>query len=174
MRRDEGLLIDKVDLNAIIRETVRLVHNQIHKTADVGLELAENLPEFNGNVQKIEQVLINLIINAGQAIPEQRRGLIEVITEYDDTDIIVHVRDNGSGMSEGTSRQVFDPFFTTKRARGGTGLGLSIVYRIIEEHGGTISISSKIGEGTKFTMVIPHKKNDSKIGTVFSGNSGGE
>lgn len=173
-RRDEGLLIDTVDLNAIIRESVRLVHNQIHKTADVELKLAENLPEFEGNVQKIEQVLINLIINAGQAIPEQRRGLIEVATEYDDTDVIAQIRDSGSGMSESTIKQVFDPFFTTKRARGGTGLGLSIVYRIVEEHGGTISVVSTLGEGTTFTIAIPYKKKDSKVGTGLSGKSVGD
>lgn len=173
-RRDEGLLIDQVDLNAIIRESVRLVHNQIHKTADVALTLAEHLPEFKGNVQKIEQVLINLIINAGQAIPEDRRGLIEIVTEYDDTDVITQVRDNGSGMSEGTIKQVFDPFFTTKRARGGTGLGLAIVYRIVEEHGGTISVSSRIGEGTTVTIAIPYKKRNSKVATGLSGKSGEE
>jgi signal transduction histidine kinase len=173
-RRDEGLLIDTVDLNAIIRESVRLVHNQVHKTADGALTLAEGLPEIKGNVQKIEQVLINLIINAGQAIPEDHRGLIEVVTEYDDTEVIARVRDNGCGMSEGTIKQVFDPFFTTKRARGGTGLGLAIVYRIIDEHGGRISVSSRIGEGTTFTIAIPHRRKDSKVGTGFSGNSGGD
>ena len=155
-RRDEGLLIDRVDLNAIIRESVRLAHNQIHKTADVELELAEQLPEFRGNIQKIEQVLINLIINAAQAIPEERRGRIEVVSQCDESYVVVEVRDNGSGMSERTIKQVFDPFFTTKRARGGTGLGLSIVYRIVEEHGGTISVSSKVGEGTVFTIKIPY------------------
>ena len=173
-RRAEGLLLDKVDLNAIIREGVRLVHNQIHKTADVALRLAEHLPEFKGNVQKIEQVFINLIINAGQAVPEDRRGLIEIITKYDDADVIAQVRDNGSGMSEGTIKQVFDPFFTTKRARGGTGLGLAIVYRIVEEHGGTISVSSRIGEGTTFTIAIPHRKKDLKVGAGLSGKSGEE
>ncbi len=173
-RKDEGLLIDKVDLNVIIRESVRLAHNQIHKSADVELELAETLPEFKGNVQKMEQVIINLIINASQAIPEQRRGVIEVLTEFDDTDVVAQIRDNGSGMSEGTIKQVFDPFFTTKRARGGTGLGLSIVYRIVEEHGGTIAVSSTIGEGTTFTIKIPHTRKDSKVGTGAAESSSGE
>jgi signal transduction histidine kinase len=173
-RRDEGRLIDTVDLNAIIRESVRLVHNQIHKTADVELRLAEGLPEFKGNVQKIEQVLINLIINAGQAIPEDRRGVIEVVTEYDDADVVARVRDNGCGMSEGTIKQVFDPFFTTKRARGGTGLGLAIVYRIVEEHGGRILVASKIGEGTTFTIAIPYRRKDAKVGTRLAGKPGGE
>jgi len=173
-RRDEGLLIDTVDLNAIIRESVRLVHNQIHKTADVELALADTLPQFPGNIQKIEQILINLVINAAQAIPEQRRGLIEISTECTDTDIVAQVRDNGSGMSDRTIRQVFDPFFTTKRARGGTGLGLAIVYRIVEEHGGTIKVLSKIGEGTTFTIHIPCKNVDSTVGTESDRDSGGD
>ncbi|MBN2559776.1 MAG: PAS domain-containing protein [Phycisphaerae bacterium] len=173
-RKDEGLLIDKVDLNAIIREGVRLVHNQIHKTADVELTLSDDLPEFIGNVQKIEQVFINLIINAGQAFPEDRRGLIEVVTKHDDTQVIAEVRDSGSGMSEGTIKQIFDPFFTTKRARGGTGLGLSIVYRIVEEHGGTIAVSSRIGEGTTFTIRIPYRRQHLNVGAGLSGYPSGK
>ncbi len=160
-RRDEGHLIDKVDINAIIREGVRLAHNQIHKTADVELNLGEGIPEFEGNIQKIEQIFINLIINAAQAMPEGRRGVIEIITVLEGNDVVATVRDTGSGMSDGTIKQVFDPFFTTKRARGGTGLGLSIVYRIVEEHGGTINVASKVGEGTTFTIRIPAKKKES-------------
>ena len=170
-RRDEGLLIDTVDLNAIIKESVRLAHNQIHKTADVELRLAEDVPQFKGNVQKIQQVLINLIINASQAIPEERRGMIEIVTAHDDAHVIVEMRDNGSGMSERTIKQIFDPFFTTKRARGGTGLGLSIVYRIVEEHGGTISVASNIGEGTIFTIRIPYRKPNSRGKTALLENS---
>jgi len=172
-RRDEGLLIDTVDVNAIIRESVRLVHNQVNKTADVQLALADDLPELTGNVQKIQQVFVNLLINAGQAIPEGRRGLIEVTTEYGDAEVIARVSDNGSGMSERTMKQIFDPFFTTKRARGGTGLGLSIVYRIVEEHGGTVAVASKIGEGTTFTTTIPCGCKESGGGAVSSGGPDG-
>lgn len=172
-RRDEGLLIDVVDLNAIIREGVRLVHNQIHKNADVTLDLTEDLPEFTGNVQKIEQVLVNLIINASQAIPEGRRGLIEVATDYNDAEVIMRVSDNGSGMSEGTLKQLFDPFFTTKRARGGTGLGLAIAYRIVEEHGGSLTVVSKLGEGTTFTTTIPYRRRNGGEGTSPAGTSNG-
>jgi len=172
-RKDEGLLIDTVDLNTIIRESVRLAHNQIHKTADVEVDLADNLPEFTGNVQKIEQVFINLVINAAQAIPDDRRGKITVSTRCEETEVTAVVRDNGSGMSESTIKQIFDPFFTTKRARGGTGLGLSIVYRIIEEHGGNISVSSKSGEGTTFKITIP-LKSDSNTPALLPASSAGE
>jgi signal transduction histidine kinase len=71
----------------------------------------------------------------------------------------VEVEDDGHGMSEKTLKQIFDPFFTTKRAKGGTGLGLAIAYRIIDEHGGNISVASEIGTGTKFTIRIPAARN---------------
>ncbi len=154
-RKDEGQLDDTVDINTIISESARLVHNQVHKTSDIELDLGDDLPMLQGNAQKIEQVLINLIINASQAMNEDKRGLIEVITGQTESEVVIELRDNGKGMSEGTLKSIFDPFFTTKRARGGTGLGLSIVYRIIEEHRGNISAVSEVGEGTTFTIRLP-------------------
>jgi len=154
-RKDDGLLADTVDINNVIDESARLVHNQVHKFADIQLDLAPDLPTFEGNAQKLEQVIINLIINAGQAMPTDQRGKIRVSSEKDGGHIVVKVVDNGSGMSSSTAKNIFDPFFTTKRARGGTGLGLSIAHRIIEEHQGVISVESAIGEGTTFTMRLP-------------------
>ncbi|MBN1435345.1 hypothetical protein JW921_11330, partial [Candidatus Fermentibacterales bacterium] len=156
-RRDEGLLIDRVDLNTIVEAGTRLVHNEVHKHADISLELQPDLPVFTGNSQKIEQVLVNLLVNAGQAMSDDRRGSIAVRTYSADKDVVMEVEDDGKGMNEKTMKQIFDPFFTTKRARGGTGLGLPIAYRIVEEHGGTISVSSSPGEGTRFVIRIPHK-----------------
>lgn len=100
-------------------------------------------------------MLINLIVNASQAIPDDRRGLIKVATNYDNERITVLVEDNGKGMNESTVNQIFNPFFTTKRAKGGTGLGLAIAYRIIEEHNGKIQVKSKPGVGTTFIIRIP-------------------
>ncbi len=154
-RKDEGLLADTVDMNNVVDESARLVHNQVHKFADIQLDLAPDLPTFEGNAQKLEQVIINLIINASQAMPADQRGLIRVSSEMDEGHIVVRVVDNGSGMSPSTAKNIFDPFFTTKRARGGTGLGLSIAHRIIEEHQGVISVESVIGEGTTFTIRLP-------------------
>ncbi len=155
VRKDEGLLVDTVDINTLIEASTRLVHNQVHKNADIKLDLAENLPIFNGNSQKIEQVLINLIVNASQAIPDNEKGLITIRTMIEDGSVVVEVEDNGKGMDQRTQKQVFDPFFTTKRAKGGTGLGLSIAYKIIEEHGGSISVTSEPGSGTAFTIRFP-------------------
>ncbi len=154
-RKDEGLLAEAVDINNVIDESARLVHNQVHKFADIQLNLAPDLPTFEGNAQKLEQVIINLIINASQAMPADQRGLIRVSSEMDGQYLIARVEDNGSGMSPSTAKNIFDPFFTTKRARGGTGLGLSIAHRIIEEHQGVISVDSVIGEGTTFTIRLP-------------------
>ena len=155
VKKDEGLLVDNVDINTLIEASIRLVHNEVHKRADIQLDLAENLPTFTGNSQKIEQVLVNLIVNASQAMHDGVKGLIIIGTKTDGKDLIVKVEDNGVGMNQKTMRQICDPFFTTKRSKGGTGLGLAIAYRIIEEHGGDISVTSKPGEGAKFTIRIP-------------------
>jgi signal transduction histidine kinase len=157
-RKDEGLLTDAIDVNTCIDASARLAHNQVRKYCDVELELAPDLPKFTGNAQKIEQVLINLVINASQAMPEDRRGKIVIRTRFERGNVVVEVKDDGKGMSERTMKKIFDPFFTTRRAQGGTGLGLSIAYRIIEEHGGTISVASKIDVGTTFTIAFPVKQ----------------
>jgi len=154
-RRDEGLLIDTVDVNTLIEATARLVHNEVHKRAEIKLELASGLPSFTGNSQKIEQVLVNLIVNAGQAMYDERKGSITVRTRQENSHVVIEVQDNGQGMNEKTINQIFDPFFTTKRAKGGTGLGLAIAYRIIEEHKGRFSVNSKQGVGTTFVIKIP-------------------
>jgi len=155
VRKDEGLPVDTVDINTLIEASARLVHNQVHKNADIELDLAEGLPTFLGNSQKIEQVLINLIVNAGDAMVEGRKGLIKLKTMADDGHVVVEIEDNGCGMDEKTLKQIFDPFFTTKRAKGGTGLGLAIAYKIIEEHDGTVSVTSRPGKGTRFIIKIP-------------------
>ncbi|MEP0813481.1 MAG: GHKL domain-containing protein [bacterium] len=154
-RRDEGLLIDMVDVNTVIDASARLVHTQVHKFADIELDLAPELPVLTGNAQKLEQVMINLIMNAAQAMPDDRRGVIRVSTRAEGGNVVIKVADNGKGMSERTLKNIFDPFFTTRRAKGGTGLGLPIVFRIVEEHGGTINVASKVDEGTTFTVTLP-------------------
>jgi polar amino acid transport system substrate-binding protein len=152
------LLVDNVDINTLIEASTRLVHKEVHKHADIELDLAEDLPTFTGNAQKIEQVMINLIVNASEAMKEDVKGLVTVRTRLDGSNIVAEVEDNGKGMNQQTMKQIFDPFFTTKRAKGGTGLGLAIAFRIIEEHGGNILVKSKPGEGTTFTIRIPTRK----------------
>jgi signal transduction histidine kinase len=159
VRRDEGLISDRVDINKLIDSTIRLISNEVHKYADIRMDLDCNIPLFLGNAQKMEQVLVNLIMNARDAMPEERKGVIIVRTRQEGKNVVIEVEDNGKGMNEKTLKQIFDPFFTTKRSRGGTGLGLSIAYRIIEEHGGVISAKSKLERGTTFHIEIPVKLN---------------
>lgn len=165
-RRDDGLLIDRVDINTLIEACLRLVHNEVHKRADLELDLEPRIPSFVGNSQKIEQVLVNLIVNAAQAMSDDVRGLIKVTTRSVAGHVVISVADNGKGMTQKTQKQIFDPFFTTKRAKGGTGLGLAIAYRIIEEHGGSIAVQSELGEGTTFTIRLPHKEQEAKPAAV--------
>jgi len=154
-RRDEGELVDNVEINTTVAAAARLVHNEVDKYAGIDLQLCPTLPTFLGNTQKMEQVLINLLLNAAQAMPDDRRGNIWVSTRQEDNSILITGKDDAKGMSEKTLKQIFDPFFTTRRARGGTGLGLPIVYRIVEEHGGTITVTSKLGGGSTFVIRLP-------------------
>ncbi len=166
VRKDEGLLVDTIDINTLIEASTRLVHNQVHKRAEIVLDLADDIPTFAGNSQKIEQVLVNLMVNASEAMPDERKGTITVKTRFIGKEVLVEVEDNGMGMNQKTMKQIFDPFFTTKRAKGGTGLGLAIAYKIIEEHGGNISVASEAGSGTKFTIKIPARSSPVKSAKV--------
>jgi PAS domain S-box-containing protein len=161
-KRDDGMLEDSVDLNAVLETCLRLVSNQIKRTAKVSQDLDPRLPAFKGNCQKLEQVFINILINASQAI-DKKPGEIHVSTHFDKdaNEVIAKVQDNGAGMDERTKKQMFDPFFTTKRNKGGTGLGVSIAYGIVKEHQGRIQVRSRIGEGTTFAIHIPVSRKQS-------------
>jgi signal transduction histidine kinase len=157
-KKDEGGLTDIVDLNDLIKNHLNLTTKQVRKYASLEVDLDENIPKFKGNINKLEQVLLNLVMNASEAI-ENENGLIKLKTEFnrqkDEVNLIVS--DNGCGMSEAVRNNIFDPFFTTKRKLGGIGLGLSITYGIIKDHHGTIEVNSKVGQGTTFVIHIPIK-----------------
>lgn len=154
-QEDEGLMVDQVDVNPLVEGCVRLVGKEVSKRAQIELDLGDNIPPFTGNNQKIEQILVNLIVNASQAMPADRKGTVWVRTRFEAPEVVIEVSDDGKGMTERTLEKIFDPFFTTKRASGGTGLGLAITHRAVEEHGGTISVSSKPGLGTSIVIRIP-------------------
>jgi signal transduction histidine kinase len=146
----EPLFIDYV-----IHKTTDLIANElrIHKIA-LHKQIEDMLPRVNGDLRKLQQVFLNLIINAEQAIGEY--GRIEIAARRtDDGYVQVDVSDTGPGIPPEHLDQIFDPFFTTKEAGKGTGLGLAIVYGIVEKHGGYIEVSSKVGEGTTFSVFLP-------------------
>jgi len=155
-KKDEGLLTDEVDINQLVQNNLRITSKEVRKHARLELNLDSAIPKFKGNIQKLEQVLMNLLINAAQAM-ERDGGLIVVETcmNKQKNEVLVKIIDNGKGMDYNTKKHIFDPFFTTKRDKGGTGLGLSISYGIIQEHKGRIEVDSQVGAGTTFTIHIP-------------------
>lgn len=148
---------DNVDANQVVKKSAALVANLIKKATDnFNVNYRDDLPLFKGNTQRIEQVVVNLLVNACHAIPEKIRAL-DVATEYESEWVIIEIRDQGVGMSKDTIRKIRDPFFTTKREQGGTGLGLAISDRIVRDHGGRMEFESEPGLGTTVRVFFPVK-----------------
>ena len=156
-RQEKSQMRHDLDLSAVARSAVSLMHHELIKfTNNFHLELAPELPPVTGHGQQLGQVIINLLMNACQALPGKGSG-IWLATAYDPAEraVIVSVRDEGRGMSREESRRIMEPFFTTKLDSGGTGLGLSISESIVKEHGGTLQFSSVPGQGTTFSVRLP-------------------
>jgi signal transduction histidine kinase len=146
-----------VDLNNVAQAAVRLVEPTIRKsTRCFSSEYGEHLPNIRCNAQRIEQVLVNLILNACQALPDSGR-CIQLTTSHDPGlgTVSFRLRDEGSGISPEHLARLTDPFFTTKREMGGTGLGLSVSAGIVKEHGGTMLFDSIPGRETTVTLTLP-------------------
>ncbi len=157
---------EKIDINAILRTSINLLSNKLKKsTKNLTIEYGEGIPPAEGNAQRLGQVVINLLLNAAEALPNSDKAL-EIKTRYDRgrRKIILEVKDEGIGIDPENMKRVFDPFFTTKRERGGTGLGLSISMNIVKAHGGEILITSKPGRGTTAAIELP--AGDSSIGRM--------
>ncbi|MCU0290151.1 MAG: HAMP domain-containing histidine kinase, partial [Acidobacteria bacterium] len=122
------------------------------------VELGQGLSPVCGNYQRLEQVFINLIQNACQALPDDSRG-IYISSSFDDNknEIIVQVKDEGVGIDAKHMKYITDPFFTTRIENGGTGLGLSISMKIVTDHGGSMKFESKVGVGTTVFVHLPVK-----------------
>ena len=140
-----------VDLNRVIRETANLVEHQFERIG-VGthLELQDNLPVMRGNAGKLQQVFLNLFINARDAMPSG--GSLDVKSWADAGYVHVEIADKGQGIPQEFLGRIYDPFFTTKGPKKGTGLGLSITYGIVQEHNGSIEVDSTPGQGTRFRL----------------------
>ncbi|MDB5047337.1 MAG: hypothetical protein JWO30_408 [Fibrobacteres bacterium] len=159
-RMDGGDLSESVAMEKVVEASVAIVENLIKKSTDsFSVAHGEGLPRIRGNFQKLEQVVINLITNACQAL-ETRSKAIRVITWHERESGLVGIRveDEGKGIPAELLNKVADPFFTTKRDHGGTGLGLSVTYGIIREHRGEIEFKSEAGRGTTVEIRIPSLK----------------
>ncbi len=156
-RRDDGVVLDLFDVNAIVQSAANLMGVTIRKaTHNFKLKCADDLPSVRGTARRIEQVVINLLSNACQALPNRDCG-ITLSTAYSPAahEVYITVQDEGEGIPPESLPQVTDPFFTTKHDTGGTGLGLSISRQIAENHGGALVFSSTGGHGTLVTLTLP-------------------
>lgn len=160
-RQDRGDLNQLVDVNKVVESAIIIVQNLIKKSTNrFTVTYGENLPPVKGNFQQLEQVVINLLTNACQALTGSGGGL-SIRTEYEESSqrITITVKDEGSGISPENMKHIMDPFFTTKRDSGGTGLGLSISYNIARAHQGNLRLQSQPGEGTTAVLTLPALKN---------------
>ena len=141
-----------VDIHDCIEAALNIVWNELKYHVTLNRRYGE-LPRIDCYPQQLTQVFMNLLINAGQAIPE--RGEITIRTVYENERLILRFIDTGTGIPAELLPSIFDPFFTTKEVGKGTGLGLNIAYRIIEKHKGVIRVESKVGAGTEFIIELP-------------------
>jgi two-component system NtrC family sensor kinase len=142
-------------LNSIMDAALTLVrHQSLFQNIDIEPDYRQDLPDVLVDPNQVEQVFMNILLNAGQAMPGGGKLTITSDMAPDGTGVVVTIGDSGHGIPEENLSRIFDPFFTTKENRG-TGLGLSVSYGIINNHGGTIEVQSRIGEGTTFTISLP-------------------
>lgn len=157
VRPNHSELAEKVDINEMVRASVNLISNLIMKsTKEFYVEYGENIPAITGSYQRLEQVVVNLIQNSCNALDRSDRA-IRVCTKYltEEKQIQIQVYDEGHGIDPDHMSKITDPFFTTKRGSGGTGLGLSVSLKLIQDHRGTITFESEVGQGTTATILLP-------------------
>jgi len=154
---------EKKNINQLILDTIKLTQHYLERFKNVNIvaKLSDNLPEISYDKGQIQQVLVNLIINAAQSMP--KGGTITISTslttsEYGDKNVKIEVEDTGIGIPEENIDKIFQPFFSTKPPEEGTGLGLSISKDIIEKHSGKITVKSQVAKGTCFTIYLPYSE----------------
>jgi PAS domain S-box-containing protein len=149
--------LDLLDLNEVVRIAMRLTGNTLKRsTSNYEVRQTPYLPRVRGNFQQLEQVIVNLLINACQALEDQKAG-IYIATYFDAAQglCVVEVRDEGGGIDPQVLPRITEPFITTRRQEGGTGLGLSVSARIVREHSGKLEFFSVLGEGTTVRLALP-------------------
>ena len=155
-RKTSSAQLKEVSINQIIEDSLILIDN-LFRNQNIALvkELANGLPWIRGNSIQLEQVLLNLLLNARDALRERPEKIIKIRSWKEEQHLKIEIEDNGLGMEEAIQNQIFDPFFTTKEEGEGTGLGLSISHSIIQQHQGTLQVRSVSQQGTVFTISLP-------------------
>ena len=159
--RTSGSEFTAIDLNQLLRDTTTLLEHQF-RTAQVRLETSfdPHLPRIHGNQGKLQQVVLNLMLNAKDAMFGVADATLRIATGVSAGKIVVTLQDNGSGIERDHLNRIYDPFFTTKvkphpGQHKGTGLGLAVSYGIMQEHAGKIHVDSEVGSGTTFRLEFP-------------------
>jgi two-component system NtrC family sensor kinase len=151
--------LDRVDVNQVLVQTIDLLQNHARiNNIDIKTNLDENLPIISCDQSQLQQVFLNIINNAVDAIGSN--GTVKVQTSKEKENIRIQIQDDGPGMPEHVRKKIFDPFFTTKEREKGTGLGLSVTYNIVQQMNGTIDVQSVENKGTTFTIYIPITNNE--------------
>jgi PAS domain S-box-containing protein len=166
-RKTTPLKKQQVDINVAVENAIRLAGSTVKKSGiTLALDLTPNLPSINADLQNIEQIIMNLMVNAVQAI-EHDHGEIRITTTHNKNQgtIVLSVQDNGKGISPAISDKIFDPFFTEWQSKGGTGLGLPITQNLVKANDGEITFKSRMGKGTAFlvSFTVERKKKAFKI-----------
>jgi signal transduction histidine kinase len=157
-----GSVMTPTDLNRAVESTALVCQSEWKYLADLEFDLTPGLPPVPCLPDEVNQVILNLVINAAHAIAErpgsqQRKGRIRIATRAADGFALLSIEDSGTGIPEAIRSRIFDPFFTTKPVGKGTGQGLAIAYAVIvQQHGGTIELASEVGKGTTFTLRLPY------------------
>jgi PAS domain S-box-containing protein len=156
-RRDPGDLSREVDPAAVVDSAVTLVRHLVSRSTDrFSVSADPDVPRIRGSFQQLEQVLVNLLTNACDALPSRDCGIrVAVRADRPSSRVLIEVADEGTGISAENRPRIFDPFFTTKQDQGGTGLGLSISFTIVHNHGGELTLASEEGHGTVATVSLP-------------------
>jgi C4-dicarboxylate-specific signal transduction histidine kinase len=156
-KQDRGHMDEQADIGRILKAVATLLDTRIRKCTDrFAVELPDSLPLVRGNVQQLEQVFINIIVNALESLPERSRSVrVSARALPAEGRLIVEVADQGKGIPEDVMAQLGEPFFTTKAESGGTGLGLSISSSIVEKHGGMMRFESNADLGTTVSVDLP-------------------
>lgn len=158
-RLDESK-IKNIDIHECIESSLNIARSNL-KPYEVK-KFYQNVPKISCSPSQINQVFLNLFNNAAQAMHSEN-GILAISTSHEDGFVHINIMDNGAGMSKHTIKKIFQPFFTTKAAGEGTGLGLAISIQIIEQHQGKVHVSSKEGEGTRFTVSLPVERKEKEI-----------
>jgi len=167
--RKDSLEMQPLSLNDVINDTIDLIGKMmVNKKIDIKMEIESSIPPINGNSNQLEQAIMNLILNASDAMPDG--GVITIKTSLAELQkgathihpllppgiyIVLKISDTGKGIPDEIKGRIFDPFFTTKEPGKGTGLGLAMVYGIVKRHGGVINVESLLGKGTTFEIYLP-------------------